>query len=349
MEISPKKSPCCVPSSGASSVAVHLEQPHLEQPHLEQPHLEQPRAIDSNDSNFVDPTSRATLGSTSGMKLLNGGEFLMGTTPEYAWPGDGETPVRRVVLRPFYLDICAVTNRQFAQFFEATNYITEAEKFGWSYVFHKDVAPTKARQLAKGTAGTLDWWLAIEGAHWRKPEGSGSDVRKRQDHPVVHVSWNDAVAYANWAGKRLPTEAEWEYAARGGLEQKLYPWGDELMVNGKHLCNIWQGKFPNFNAAADGFKGTAPAKSFAPNGFGLYQMSGNVWEWTSDWFTASHSKDEPITDPMGAPNGENKVMKGGSYLCHASYCNRYRVAARSSNTPESSSCHCGFRCARDVE
>ncbi|HVF85124.1 MAG TPA: formylglycine-generating enzyme family protein [Abditibacteriaceae bacterium] len=283
------------------------------------------------------------------MKLLDGHTFLMGTTVEHAWLGDGEIPVRRVSLRPFYMDVCAVTNRQFEQFVEATNYQTEAEKFGWSYVFHKDLAPSKAQQLTRGTAGKFDWWLAIEGASWKKPEGSGSDIRKRLEHPVVHVSWSDANEYSKWAGKRLPTEAEWEYAARGGLSQKLYPWGDDLTPNGKHQCNIWQGKFPDLNSAADGFKGTAPVKTFAPNAFGLYQMSGNVWEWTSDWFSASHSNDEPIDNPIGASSGEKKIMKGGSYLCHASYCNRYRVAARSSNTPESSSCHCGFRCARDAQ
>jgi formylglycine-generating enzyme required for sulfatase activity len=162
---------------------------------------------------------------------------------------------------------------------------------------------------------------------------------------VVHVSWNDAQAYAQWAGKRLLTEAEWEFAARGGLEQKLYPWGDELTPDGQHLCNIWQGEFPRHNTLEDGFSGTCPIDAFPPNGYGLYSSVGNVWEWCSDWFTT-----EPATrtgsDPHGPAEGAAKVMKGGSFLCHASYCNRYRVAARTSNTPDSSTSNIGFRCAR---
>jgi formylglycine-generating enzyme required for sulfatase activity len=159
------------------------------------------------------------------------------------------------------------------------------------------------------------------------------------EHPVVHISWNDALAYCHWAGKRLPSEAEWEFAARGGLRQKIYPWGDELTPNGKHQCNIWQGKFPTFNSGADGHTGTAPVKSFLPNGFGLYNCAGNVWEWCSDWFSPFKRNPE---------SGESKIIKGGSYLCHASYCNRYRVAARTANTPDSSSGHTGFRCAGEV-
>jgi formylglycine-generating enzyme len=279
--------------------------------------------------------------STKGMIRLEGGAFLMGTDrADLAWPNDGEMPVRQVMVAPFLIAECAVTNAEFEEFIAVTNYATEAEKFGWSYVFHKEVSG-KAKRAAQGVAAGTEWWVGIEGACWKRPQGPGSSVRKIMDHPVVHVSWNDALAFCAWAGKRLPNEAEWEFAARGGLEQKIYPWGDELTPKGKHMCNIWQGKFPTFNSAADGFAGTAPVKSFSPNGYGLYNVVGNAWEWCSDWFS-------PFPQPGGPANGDRKVIRGGSYLCHASYCNRYRVAARTANTPDSTSGHCGFRVAMDV-
>lgn len=186
----------------------------------------------------------------------------------------------------------------------------------------------------------------MAGARWRAPEGPGTSIGDRRDHPVVHVSWNDATAYARWAGKRLPTEAEWGKAARGGLVRARFPWGDELTPNGRHRCNIWQGDFPVRNPREDGCAGTVPVKAYAPNGFGLYNTSGNVWEWCADRFTA----DRPATrtDPAGPPHGENRVLRGGSHLCHRSYCNRYRVAARTSNTPDSTTGHGGFRCALTV-
>ncbi|MEQ4722696.1 formylglycine-generating enzyme family protein [Nonomuraea sp. B19D2] len=269
-----------------------------------------------------------------GMVRIPGGTFLMGGDDPDGRPEDGEGPVREVRLEPFMIDPACVTNAQFATFVKETGYVTEAERIGWSFVF---------RQFA--TRGVMDaavagapWWVGVEGATWRSPEGPGSSVGDRQNHPVVHVSWNDATAYATWAGKRLPTEAEWEMAARGGLERKRYPWGDELAPKGRQRCNIWQGAFPAAQS-----KGTVPVKSFQPNGYGLYNVSGNVWEWTADWWGTEW---EPFADnPAGPAEGTAKVIRGGSYLCHDSYCNRYRVAARTSNTPDSATGHTGFRCA----
>jgi len=276
------------------------------------------------------------------MVFLRCGRFLMGSEGPECWASDGEGPVREVDLPPFWMDECAVTNSQFAEFVAATNYKTEAENFGWSYVFQKHVNATNKKQ-ARGISGEANWWLGIDGAHWRKPEGPGSNVRKRENHPVVHVSWNDAAAYCAWAGKSLPTEAQWEFAARGGLEQNRYPWGNELVPTGKndkpeHRCNIWQGKFPDLDTGADGWVGTAPAKFYAPNASGLYQTSGNVWEWCADWFSRFHGA-------TAAQGTTHKVTKGGSFLCHESYCNRYRVSARTANTPDSTTSHTGFRCA----
>ncbi|MEX0761424.1 MAG: formylglycine-generating enzyme family protein [Dehalococcoidia bacterium] len=280
------------------------------------------------------------------MILLEGGTFLMGTDVRDGFPADGEGPVREIILRPFRIDATTVTNEQFAQFVADTSYVTEAERFGWSFVFHHFVAPDVAEKVSQAVAGA-QWWWQVPGSDWRRPDGPGSSFEDRMDHPVTHVSWNDAYAYARWAGKRLPTEAEWEFAARGGLEQNVYAWGNELMPGGEHRCNIWQGTFPRVNTAEDGFAGTAPARWFRPNGYGLYNTAGNVWEWCSDWFSPSFHITGPREDPAGPPSGQAKVMKGGSYLCHNSYCNRYRVAARSQSTPDSSTGNVGFRLAMD--
>ena len=278
------------------------------------------------------------------MVYLRGGPFLMGSDVP-SFPADGEGPVREVTLTPFWMDKYAVTNADFKRFVEATGYQTEAERYGWSFVFHlflpQDHPPTQA-------VATAPWWRQVHGAAWSRPEGPHSSVAGRMDHPVIHISWHDAHAYATWVDKRLPSEAEWEYAARGGLEGALYPWGDRLVPNKKHRCNIWQGTFPSKNTAKDGFEGTAPVDTFEPNGYGLYNMSGNVWEWCSDWWSATYHLDGLRQDPQGPPKGQAKVTKGGSYLCHASYCNRYRVAARTHNTPDSSTGHIGFRLVRDV-
>ncbi|MGF1483255.1 MAG: formylglycine-generating enzyme family protein [Opitutales bacterium] len=302
-------------------------------------------------SETVEDMTRADSGSTEGMIRIEGGTFRMGTEDEDAWRQDGEGPIREVSLAPYYIDATTVTIGQFQQFVQATGYATEAERFGWSFVFLVLLPKSKQRKLKGGqTVMGLNWWYAIEGASWKKPEGPGSNIKKRLDHPVTHVTWNDAIAYCRWAGKRLPTEAEWELAARGGLEQQRYPWGDELTPGGKHRCNIWQGRFPDVNSADDGYVGTAPARSFRSNGYGLFNCSGNVWEWCNDWFSPSwHQRSSaPRENPRGPQTGEQKMMKGGSFLCHHSYCNRYRVAARTGNTPDSSTANCGFRTVRDV-
>jgi formylglycine-generating enzyme required for sulfatase activity len=281
------------------------------------------------------------------MAMAPGGEFLMGTDEGIGPPADGEGPVREVTMDPFCIDVSAVTNLQFAKFVDSTGYKTEAEQYKWSFVFHSFVPPRLARQVRSAVADA-PWWWPVKDACWKHPEGPGSTIKGRLDHPAVHVSWNDAMAYCRWAGKRLPTEAEWELAARGGLKQSTYPWGDELTPGGEHMCNIWQGRFPERNTGEDGYAGTAPAKSFPRNGYGLYNVSGNVWEWCSDWFSPSYHVRGSRENPKGPPAGSGKVIKGGSYLCHASYCNRYRVAARSSNTPDSSTGNQGFRCVQDV-
>ncbi len=286
---------------------------------------------------------QANADATRASVSLPGGNFLMGTAYERGFPADGEGPVRTISLSPFAIDTFPVTNACFAAFIDATNYRTEAETFGWSFVFWSHIPPERFENLVEDTAAYTPWWCKVPGATWNHPEGPGSNVNLRQNHPVVHVSWNDASAYAAWASKSLPSEAQWEYAARGGLEQKLYPWGDELVPAGMHRCNIWQGKFPQKDTAEDGYAGTCPVDSFPPNGYGLHSVTGNVWEWCADWFHTDFSADSPH-DPMGPSGGQSKVMKGGSFLCHASYCNRYRVAARTSNTPDSSASNIGFRC-----
>jgi formylglycine-generating enzyme len=271
---------------------------------------------------YCEPSGQAE----SGIVIeLDGGAFLMGSEDPEGFPDDGEGPVREVEVAPFSIAAHAVTNEEFAAFVEATGHVTRAERFGTSFVFAgllpDDFPPTQAVAQAP-------WWRLVEGADWRRPEGPGSSLDGRARHPVVHVSWTDARAYCRWAGVRMPTEAEWEFAARGGLEQKRYPWGDELTPGGEHRCNIWQGTFPTHNTLEDGYLGTAPVDAFEPNGFGLHNSSGNVWEWCADWFDRG-----------------GKVIRGGSYLCHHSYCNRYRVAARSRNTPDTSTGHMGFRVA----
>jgi sulfatase modifying factor 1 len=286
-----------------------------------------------------------------GMVPVPGGTYLVGGDDAEAFADDGEGPVRRIEIAPFSIDACAVTNQRFATFVKETGYQTEAERFGWSFVFDALIHPQARRFIRHGVVQATPWWRPVSGASWRAPTGPGSSAAELSNHPVVHVSWIDAKAYADWAGKRLPTEAEWEIAARGGLERARYPWGDELTPRGRHRCNIWQGTFPSHNTGEDGHLGTAPVNAFAPNGYGLFNTSGNVWEWCADWWSTDwHVPDRIDTrlNPIGPPTGESKVIRGGSYLCHSSYCNRYRVAARTHNTPDSATGHMGFRCVVDA-
>jgi formylglycine-generating enzyme len=265
----------------------------------------------------------------------------MGDAFGEGYPSDGELPVHAVHLDSFRIDATAVTNQMFARFIQSTGYRTEAEQFGTSAVFHLLVRAPVSDIV--GPAPGAPWWLNVRGADWAHPGGPDSSWADVPDHPVVHVSHTDALQYCAWAGRRLPTEAEWEYAGRGGLAGKRFAWGDDLTPGGEFRTNIWQGTFPAMNTADDGYLGTAPVKSFPPNGYGLYEVAGNVWEWCSDWFLPRYYRTSPTDNPQGPAKGAGRVMRGGSYLCHDSYCSRYRVAARTSNTPDSSSGNCGFR------
>jgi formylglycine-generating enzyme required for sulfatase activity len=273
-----------------------------------------------------------------------GGSFLMGSS-DRRFPEDSEGPVRQVTLSPFEIAIHAVSNLQFGDFVRATGYTTDAERYGWSFVFDGLLSEEQKRSFTTRAAET-PWWVQVTHAYWAQPEGAESTILDRLDHPVVHVSWNDAKAYCHWSGTRLPTEAEWEMAARGGLEQALYPWGDELSPGGEHRCNIWQGNFPDRNTIGDGYFGTAPVHEFAPNGYGLHNMAGNVWEWCEDYFSPSYHTITAARDPRNDQPAPYRSMRGGSFLCHESYCNRYRVSARSANTPDSGASNIGFRVVR---
>lgn len=288
---------------------------------------------------------------TKRMVRLDGGQFLMGTDSEDGFPQDGEGPTREVTVDSFYIDKYAVTNVEFLEFVRETGYTTDAERYGWAFVF-QDLLTDESEKHVISNVDAAPWWVAVKGATWLQPYGIGSSVIEDDllDHPVTQISWRDAKIYAEWAGKRLPYEAEWEYAARGGLEQCRFPWGDDLKPDGEHRCNIWQGEFPEHNTGDDGHIATAPVNEYDPNGHGLYNVSGNVWEWCRDWFCPEyHTTDAYDGDnPTGPPTGDQRVMRGGSYLCHRSWCNRYRVAARSKNTPDSSTGNIGFRCVVDA-
>jgi sulfatase modifying factor 1 len=299
------------------------------------------------------------------MVPLPGGTFRMGSDRHYP----EEAPVHRVSVEAFRIDRTPVTNRQFKDFVNATGHITFAELppdpkdypaalphmlYAGSLVFQKTTHAVDLSDWAQ-------WWTFLKGADWRHPYGPKSSINGRDNHPVVHVTFADALAYARWAGKDLPTEAEWEFAARGGLDGTDYAWGNELMPGGKHMANIWQGDFPRQNLALDGFQRTSPVTAFPPNGYGLYDMIGNVWEWTTDWYSQKHEADAPKAccipkNPRGGPEAESydpcqpqikiprKVVKGGSHLCAPNYCRRYRPAARHAQPVDTSTSHVGFRC-----
>jgi sulfatase modifying factor 1 len=294
------------------------------------------------------------------MQYIAGGSFAMGSEDFYP----EERPVQAVTVEGFWIDEHPVTAGEFRRFVRETGYVTLAER-PLDPDLYPDADPellTPGSLVFRKSSGPVDledhrnWWEYVPGAFWKRPGGKGTTVNGRDRHPVVHIAYEDAAAYATWAGKELPTEAEWEYAARGGLEGAVFAWGDDHFPGGNAVANTWQGEFPWQNQALDGFEGTSPIGSFPPNGYGLSDMCGNVWEWTSDWFTAHRS--ESSASPCCAPYeprvvspelqpGETiprRVIKGGSHLCAPSYCLRYRPAARQGQAVDSSTTHLGFRC-----
>ena len=273
---------------------------------------------------------------------LDGGRTYIGArSPLIPEDGEGRRDVR---IKPFGIERFAVTNRRFAAFVEATGYTTEAERFGWSFVF-KDALTSEVRSASQRVVAT-PWWHKIDGADWRRPSGPGSSIEDLPEHPVVHVSWVDANAFAAWAGGRLLSEGEWEFAARGGGDV-IYPWGNEDPADDAPRCNIWQGSFPSRNLATDGYEATAPVDAFEPNCLGLHNMSGNIWEWCSDAFRTRSLSAEGKARDLNSLRSSEKVLKGGSYLCHRSYCHRYRIAGRMGRPSDTSSAHIGFRLGYD--
>ncbi|HQR07705.1 MAG TPA: formylglycine-generating enzyme family protein [Gemmatales bacterium] len=329
----------------------------------------------SADINTAGPAARGQIIKKDGMVLIPAGEFIMGTEGQAA--NRNEQPAHRVKISSFWMDENEVTNAQFRKFVEAAKYVTTAEKAPEWEELKQQLPPgtpkPPAEMLVAGsmvfvptkqpvpTNNPALWWKWTPGACWNHPEGPQSNLEGRENHPVVHVSWFDATEYAKWAGKRLPTEAEWEYASRGGKSSQKFSWGNEGLTDTDGTkANIWQGNFPNQNTKVDGWERTAPVKTYPPNGFELYDMAGNAWEWCSDWYRADayaqRANSKVIDNPKGPtesldpnePYAPKRVIRGGSFLCHVTYCESYRNAARRGNSPDTGMSHVGFRCVQDA-
>lgn len=313
-------------------------------------------------------------GETEGMVWIPAGEFMMGANANDEMARTDELPSHKVIVDGFWMDETEITNAQFAAFVKATGYVTTAEKSPDWEEMKKQLPPGTPKPPPEvmvpgslvfkqpGGPVPLDnaayWWAYTAGANWRHPEGPGSSIEGKDNHPVVQISWDDAAAYAKWAGKRLPTEAEWEWAARGGIANAMFAWGDEPIDQGQTKANTWQGHFPDQNTKRDGYYTSAPVRSFKPNGYGLYEIAGNVWEWTADWYRpdyfAAINRPEGIKNPKGPdssfdpdePTVPKRVQRGGSFLCHDSYCASYRVSARMKASPDTGLSHAGFRCVK---
>lgn len=329
---------------------------------------EEVQAADKDDESIVRVNNTPAPGDApQGMVWIPGGTFLMGSDEFDA----KEFPAHLVSVDGYWMDETEVTNAQFARFVLATGYVTIAEQIPKAEDF-PGVPPEslvagsmifEAPEIVPNLGNHMIWWKYVHGANWRQPTGPGSSIEGKDDFPVVHIAYDDAVAYAEWAGKRLPTEAEWEFAARGGLHQQKYVWGNKRNPNGLQLANIWQGHFPKEDTGEDGFAGIAPVKQFPPNQFGLYDISGNLWEWVADWYQADYYVNSPRWNPQGPPREQStpdetsppgntnyqRVIRGGSYLCSDVYCTGYRPSARMSTTPDSATNHTGFRCVRDPD
>ncbi|MCB1094486.1 MAG: formylglycine-generating enzyme family protein [Verrucomicrobiae bacterium] len=322
---------------------------------------------DEEDATAGNGQPQPAAEAPAGMKWIPGGKFTMGSSSSFAKPD--ERPEHVVEVKGFWMDETEVTNAQFRAFVDATGYVTRAEKTPTLDEFPEDLrqyidpADLKAGANHFKPCDTVDlqqhlqWWEYKHGASWKTPDGPGSSIEGKDDYPVVCITWDDAVAYTKWAGKRLPTEAEWEFAARGGMNGQIFVWGNEMHPEGKWMSNIYQGDFPKNDTGEDGYIGASPVKAFPANGFGLYDMSGNVWEFVNDWYKADYYQWSPAKDPQGPRSSDdrqggsepNKVIRGGSFLCNDCYCSGYRPSARQTTTLDSSSNHTGFRCVKDAE